>query len=632
LIPRVVEEAAALGSPVVVVLDDYHRLGRSDVHQQLSRLVELAPPQLRLVIASRADPPLPIARLRASGELVEIRVSDLRFSAAEATEFLNDNLALGLSPDELAVLAERAEGWAAALYLAALAVGRHSDRESFIENFAGTNRFVVDYLGAEVLAQLSPDDEAFLVRCSVLDRLTGSLVDAVLQRTGSASVLHALEGSNLLVVPLDDDRHWYRLHRLFADLLRAALYDRESDLAPVLHARASRWFAEHGFVDEAIEHALASQDITAASDLIAGSFWPYLQRGQVATVHRWLRALPEVELAADARLCLAAAWACGYLGRPEEVESWLARAAAAGHDGSQLRDGQGTVDSATSIVRAGFALGDVGAQVRAGRSAVQHEYENELWAWVAEGCLGIALFWTGENVEAAMHLERAAARLADVDVPQAWTVGQAYLALIDLEGRRTDAHARAGARVERALALIREKGLEGESDTGLVYLARGTMNSRAGELPQATTDLERAVSLLRRGSNALESALAQLELSYVRELSGDRAQARVVLSDVSGTLARFRDPGILAQRLSSMRQRLGMVETPSSSADGSDGLTGRELEVLGYLPGELSQREIAAALFVSFNTVSSHMKSIYRKLGVSSRSEAVEQARKLEIL
>lgn len=629
LVPTIVSDAATLPRPLVLVLDDYHRLGRSDVHEQLSRLIELAPPHLRIVVSTRADPSLPLARLRAAGELVEVRVSDLRFSDAEAATFLNDNLALALSPDELGVLVQRAEGWASALYLAALSIAQREDRRSFIEGFAGTSRFVVDYLGDEVLGGLPAEEQGFLLRCSVLTNLTGPLVDHVLERSGSASVLHELERSNLLVVPLDDSRTWYRLHHLFADLLRSELHEREPELVPGLHARASRWFAENGFVDDAIQHALSSGDTELASRLIAESFWPFAQRGQVATVHRWLEELPEAVVTSDPCLCVVAAWASMFRGRPAEVEGWLALAESADGNSLPMPGGLGTVGAAVSLVRAGFAAGDVGGQVRAGRRAVERTYETEMWGWIADGCLGIALFWAGELDEARMRLERVVGPLEVADLPQAAALGRAYLALVDLE-RRHDPNAR--EQLDHALGLVRAHHLDEESDTGVVYLARGSLAARGGEgdLVGAQVDLERAVALTNQGSNVFEQALARVELAYVLELLDMRERAQPLLEEVSAQLAGFGDPGMLGEKLARTRERLGMVEAPSGALDSE--LTDRELEVLAYLPGPLSQREIGAALWVSFNTVTSHIRSIYRKLGVSSRREAVERAREIDLL
>jgi LuxR family maltose regulon positive regulatory protein len=326
LLPRIVQQGSTIDSTVVLILDDYHHLGRSGVHDQLARLVERAPAQLRLVLGSRSDPPLPLARLRAAGELVEVRIADLRFSPAEATVFLNDRLALGLSVQEVEILVQRAEGWVGALYLAALSIARRPERSGFIESFAGTNRFIVDYLAEEVLTQLAPERQEFLLCCSALGPLTGPLVDQVLERTGSGAMLRDLERSNLFVIPLDDDRSWYRLHHLFADLLRAELHEREPALVPRLHRRASSWYAEHGLIDDAIEHALASGDDAVASRLIIESFWPYLHRGQVATVQRWLGDLPDERVISDPRLCVIAAWVSVFPGHPAEVEGWLARA------------------------------------------------------------------------------------------------------------------------------------------------------------------------------------------------------------------------------------------------------------------------------------------------------------------
>jgi LuxR family maltose regulon positive regulatory protein len=251
-----------------------------------------------------------------------------------------------------------------------------------------------------------------------------------------------------------------------------------------------------------------------------------------------------------------------------------------------------------------------------------------MWALVAEACLGISLFWAGQPDEAAIHIERASARVDDGDLPQAAAVAAAYLALIELEAGRDDA--RTEALVARGVELVEDNHLQNENDTGLVHLARGKLQAKRRELAGAEADLGRAALLLGRGSNVLETALAQLELASVREQAGNRDSARALVEDVGDQLASFRDSGILDRRLEVLREQLGIVDVPTP--ENGAGLTHRELEVLAYLPGELSKRQISAALFVSFNTVATHMRSIYRKLGVSSRSEAVERARELQIL
>jgi LuxR family maltose regulon positive regulatory protein len=329
----------------------------------------------------------------------------------------------------------------------------------------------------------------------------------------------------------------------------------------------------------------------------------------------------------DPRLCVVAAWASLFRGRPAEVEVWLALAESADGHRSPMPGGLGTVGAAVSLVRAGLVAGDVGGQVRAGRQAVERTYETEMWGWIADGCLGIALFWAGELEEARMRIERVVGPLEVADLPQAAALGRAYLALVDLE-RRQETNAR--EQLDHALALVRAYHLDGESDTGVVYLARGRLAAHAGDLVAAQVDLERAVALTNRGSNLLEKALAQVELAYILELLDMRERAQPLLDDVSAQLAGLGDPGMLGEKLARTRERLGMVETSSRAPDSE--LTDRELEVLAYLPGPLTQREIGAALWVSFNTVTSHIRSIYRKLGVSSRHDAVVRAREIDLI
>ncbi len=288
-----VNDLHALPGEVVLVLDDYHLVEAPEIHDGMAFLIEHAPAQIRLLIATRADPPLPLARLRARGELVEVRSTDLRFTHEEAAEYLAGPMGLALSPDDVATLAERTEGWAAALQLAGLSLQDREDPSAVVARFAGDDRFVVDYLAEEVLARQSADVRDFLLQTSVLERFTGPLCDAVTGQAGGAARLVALERSNLFLVPLDDQRQWYRYHHLFADVLRAQLLGQQPALVAELHRRASGWFQEHGDPAAAIRHALAGDDYERAADLIELTMPAMARERREAELARWVRDLPD---------------------------------------------------------------------------------------------------------------------------------------------------------------------------------------------------------------------------------------------------------------------------------------------------------------------------------------------------
>src|SRR5947209_929565 len=268
VLASVLNELNAIAQDLVLVLDDYHVIDAHDIHTGTVFLLDHLPPQMHLVIGSRADPPLPLARLRARGELVEIRAADLRFTPEEAAAYLNDVMGLGLAADQLGILEGRTEGWIAALQLAALSMQGRDNIAEFINGFAGDDRYIVDYLVEEVLQRQPDHVREFLLHTSILNRLTGPLCDAVTQQHGGRARLEALDRSNLFLVALDDRRQWYRYHHLFGDVLRARLADEEPDRVVALHRRASDWFEADGDRAEAVRHALAAADFARAAELI----------------------------------------------------------------------------------------------------------------------------------------------------------------------------------------------------------------------------------------------------------------------------------------------------------------------------------------------------------------------------
>ena len=293
LLTVVLNDLADAPVDVVLVLDDYHLADGPDVAEGMTFLLDHRPSNLHVVLGTRADPALPLSRLRARGELVELRASDLRFTADETSAYLADVHGLAVDPGAAAALETRTEGWAAALQLAALGLQGRDDVDAFVEGFAGTDRFVVDYLVDEVLSRLSDDVRGFLLHTSVLDRLCGDLCDAVLQRGGSQAVLESLDRANLFVVALDADRRWYRYHHLFSDVLRAHLRSEHPHEAPLLHARASRWYAGAGDPVAAVRHALDAGDLELAADLVEAAA-PVLRRDrQEATLRRWAGDFPD---------------------------------------------------------------------------------------------------------------------------------------------------------------------------------------------------------------------------------------------------------------------------------------------------------------------------------------------------
>jgi LuxR family maltose regulon positive regulatory protein len=296
------------GRAFVLVLDDYHLIQASPVHDALTYLLDHQPSQVHLVIASRADPPLPLARLRARGQLAELRQSDLRFTLDETTAFLNQLMGLGLPAGDVTALASRTEGWIAGLQLAATSLHARGDAHWFIQDFKGSNRYILDYLIEEVLQRQPQNVQAFLLQTSILDRLTGPLCNAVTKQAEGQAMLERLEHANLFIVPLDDERTWYRYHRLFADLLQKRLGETHPRLLPILHRRASAWHEQNGLMAGAIDHALAAEDFERAAGLIERIAEATLMRSESATLVKWISALPEAHVRARPALCVYHAW------------------------------------------------------------------------------------------------------------------------------------------------------------------------------------------------------------------------------------------------------------------------------------------------------------------------------------
>lgn len=296
ILTSLLNEISASSEKFMLVLDDYHAIDSQAVDQSLAFLIERLPSQLHLVIATREDPSLPLTRLRARGQLTELRVADLQFTPAEAAEFLNRVMGLNLSNEDVAALESRTEGWIAGLQLAALSMRGHQDTASFIKSFTGSNRFVLDYLIEEVLGQESEKIRAFLLHTSILDRMYGPLCDAVLldPSTSGQQVLEQLERANLFIVPLDNERHWYRYHHLFGDLLRKRLEQSltHEEIA-MLHIRASEWYENNDLILEAFRHAAAINDIERAILLMENRKMPLHVRGTATTMLDWLESLPD---------------------------------------------------------------------------------------------------------------------------------------------------------------------------------------------------------------------------------------------------------------------------------------------------------------------------------------------------
>ena len=623
VLPRLVNELDDLGE-VVLILDDFHRLSDGVARESIAWFIDHAPPAFQLVLSTRTEPVLPLAALRARGELLELRAGDLRFTSGEADAFLNGRLGLGLTPEDVEGLVGKTEGWPAGLYLAALSLQHAADRHALVRRFGGSNRHVVDFLVTEVLQAHDPPVQALMLRTSLLERLSGPLCDAVLEQQGSAAMLDALSRSNLFLVPLDDEGGWYRFHHLFAQLLRIELERREPGLAPALHRRAYAWHRDHGTTDEAIRHAIEAGAYAEAAELIQGLWISYANTSRYDTVLAWLRRLPGEILGGDVHLLLVQAWVLSLSARREEAARAIAAVERLGDLGAgPLPDGFSSAEASLTMLRACFPWGDIGAQLENGRRAAELEGPGSPWRPLACWAVGAGLYFRGEPDEADRWFAESAA-LAPASAQ--WLAGEASLAY-----RSWIAGERGQLKEQRALAetaaeFAREHGTE--KLIGAAPLALGVSLASRGRLEEALPLTDRGVALSRTFGQPIQLANALLSHAPVLRALGEHQRATDAIAEARSILGSCPDPGILAGRLAALDQPPQI--RPAISGDQQ--LTQRELRVLRLLHGNLSERDIGRELYVAHNTVHSHVRSIYRKLGVSSRADALRRTRELRLL
>ena len=622
-LPMLINELAEMTRPVVLVLDDYQCVTEADTHESVTFFIEHLPEHVHLVVSSRIDPPLPLGRLRAMGELNEIRIGQLAFTGEEADRLLNEKLGLGLDPDDVAALLERTEGWPAGLYLAFLSLRNKEDKHVFIQSFRGSNRYVVGLLGEEVLAYLSEDVRQFLLRTSVLRRLTGPLCDAVTGRQDSAKLLRELTHSNLFVVSLDDQDEWYRYHHLFCELLLYELKSSQPEFEPELRVRASAWLEDAGLFEGAVWQAFEAGDYGFAGTLIARHWRGYAFAGQTVTVQRWIDTLPQEVLTHSAPLALVKAWTCALGGRIEESTRFVRLAESIGYEGP-LPDGTSSLGSEVAILRATFGYGGITEGVEVARLAAELEpLGSSPWAAMARFALGSGLYLAGDAPEARKPLEEA---LSHTDGGQRLVrvVTLSFLSLVATdEGHLEEAESLA----KEAQALVEGLRPYRIPQITLAAIAHGRVLAAQGNLEEAQIELESALATRRRlpGLSPWPNLVGLLALAPVLSGLGDRAGARTVLVEVRALLHVYPDAGMLPELLERQERKLRVRNSRDRQLDGK--LTERELEVIGLLNGQLTTRQIAESLYVAPSTVRTQIKSIYRKLGASSRGAAVDMAR-----
>ncbi|HEX9370311.1 MAG TPA: LuxR C-terminal-related transcriptional regulator, partial [Roseiflexaceae bacterium] len=603
LLPSLLNEVSARATDCVLVLDDYHVIDAAAIHDALAFLLDHLSPTLHLVIASRTDPPLPLSRLRARGELTELRAAELRFTPEEAATFLTQVMDLPLTPEEVVALETRTEGWIAGLQLAALAMRERHDRAGFIRAFTGSNRFVVDYLADEVFARQPPHIQTFLLQTSILDRMCGPLCDALLlggaggttaeaphdvAPTDSFSqvLLEQLERANVFVVPLDDERRWYRYHHLFGEMLRERLLRGAGQAAiATLHQRASAWYEQSGLIDEAIRHALAAPDLEAAAALVERYATPlWLKRGEMLLVRSWVNQFPDALIAARPRLTLAAGWTLTFSYQPDAVEQLLANADATLSAPDLPADVIGELTLLRSFIpheRGDFAETLALAQ----RALEQLPADKQTWRAAAALNSGHAYARRGETA-AAIQALREASTLAAAEGSH-WVALGALEELATLQARQGQL-SQSLHTCERAVDLVSGRGQRPNLGAGMASVGIGEVLCERNDLHGATQALMHGIELLRQTTEGGVLVRGYAALARVQQARGDGASALATIGHAEEWFAQMQLPGSrylawLAAERARLWLRQGNLIAAEQWAPAPAAAGGRYLEVVQQL-------------------------------------------------
>ena len=605
-------------TPTVLVVDSAHLLREPETFDALDELARSMPCGSQLVLASRSEPELPVGSLRADRRIFELRAADMAMTHSEAGALLAA-AGIRVATEGLDKLMRRTEGWPAGLYLASLSLRAQRNVDDALARFAGDDQVVADYLRDALLAQLEPDQLTFLLRTSILGTLTGSLCDAVLDDGGSARMLGELARSNVLLVSLDRGGTAYRHHALFGEMLRAELRRLDPWREPLLHARASAWYEEHGDIDSAIHHAVATGDPDQSGELLWRHASSYIGHGDNEALQSWLAHFTEDQLADIPTLAVASATSRLAAGEGDQARHWVSAATrGVAHHAST---GARILDGPLVLLQAAVAEHGLAQMSRDAERACAVSPEDGDTRSFARLLSGVAHHLSGERPRARAALEEGA-RSSAVTAPHVQALCLAQLALLEMDEDDWDA---ATTLSERARSRVEGCGLADYPIVALVYAVSAVAGSHGGRVEEAHRDL--------RTANSLAARLVDFLPWYEAETRVALARASLGLSDVAGARSVLAGAGRLVRRIpESTTLRVWLRETYSQldAATGSAGdgltLTAAELRVLRMLPTHLSFPAIAKQLFVSTNTVKTHVRALYRKLDASSRSEAVSHA------
>jgi LuxR family maltose regulon positive regulatory protein len=623
VVPRLGAAFSSMAVPVALVLDDVHLLHSSECRAALSVLADHVPQGSRLVLAGRTQPPLRVARLRAEGRLLEIGPGDLSLNREEAAALLRA-AEVALGDHDVGELHRRTEGWPVGLYLAALYLRQGGSLGGAAVSFGGDDLFVSEYVESEFLERISRPERAFLTRTAVLERMSGPLCAAVLDKPGAAAALDALAQSNLLLVPLDRRGQWYRYHHLFRDMLRAELERQEPGLVPVLRRRAAGWCLRNGLAEEALEYSIAAGDVDTAARL-TGELWLQVYRqGRIATLEQWFRWLDaHGGIDGNPMVAAAAALTAGQTGRPGEAERW-ADAVDRWRYGGTARPEDPIAEAWAAVLRALMCRRGP-EQMRADADdAARRLTAAGIVAPIAPTLQGLARVLCGDPGSAEAFFEDGSGigEVAATDVLVALLFERSLLAMA--RNNWDQAEKLAG----QARFAVRQAGAEDP----LVSTVAARVAIHRGEVPAARRELVTAQRLRHIYNYATPHLAVQFraELIRVHLALSDLAGARTLMAEINEVLRRRPDLGTLAGEAAVLRDRLAGERGPS--VPGASALTAAELRLLPLLATHLSVPQIAVDLFLSPHTIKSQMKSIYRKLGSSTRAQTVTRARELGLL
>jgi LuxR family transcriptional regulator, maltose regulon positive regulatory protein len=621
-VPRIGAALASTTEPILLVLDDVHELHDRDCLDALESLEKNLSEGSLLVLSGRSGGDLPLARLRAEGQLYEVGPTDLTLTNEDARSLLS-TAGVAVSEADAAQLNERAEGWAAGLYLAALVIQQSdvSPAEA-IASFSGTDRFVVDYFRSENLSGLDRSDVEFLTRTSVLERMSGPLCDEVTGRSDSARRLQALEEANLFLVPLDHRREWYRFHHLFQDMLRSELERAEPEVISILHNRAASWHELHGSAEAAIDHAFGGKDVEGAARLVSTHALPYYRSGRVVTVERWFKWFDEPELLARYPAVSAfGAWVNALRGRPDEADRFAYALEHTTHDGP-MPDGTESARPWAAMVRALLCRHGISVMRADAAEAVDGLGPMSYWRPIALVLLGTATLL--EDAEVAEEIfTKAAEEALGSGAIYAGVVAHSQLALLALG--RGDQKA-AEVELRHAERFLQNQPTEDYLPNMIKLAASARLALERRRAATARELLLMATRLRPTLSRAIPWFAVQTKLELARTHLGlaDVDGAKILLREAEDIIREQPDLGTLVQKTADLRTSLG--NTVGLGSGWASTLTAAELRLLPLLTTHLSFREIADRLYVSRNTVKSQAISVYRKLDASSRSEAIERA------